>query len=152
MCHITYRKKGWYITVTCCVRTLFITQCERWATSPPPHVSEMGPVLWRFLPRPWGGINTNEMAERETLALWLNVQVNEQACRGRSVLSEGTEGFLQTSCEPDSPLSTHGAVYIESRVSRAPRPRRPCRYELSLCRENLQEKNSTPGIKVIIIH
>lgn len=68
-----------------------------WALSdvsfPPLHVSEMDPVLWRFLPRPWGGINTNEMAERETLALWLSMQVNEQACRGRSVLSEGTHWF-----------------------------------------------------------
>lgn len=59
MCHIV--DEGWYMTVTCHVRTLFITQCE-WRELFPLSAFQKGPASLRYFIPGAKWINADEMA------------------------------------------------------------------------------------------
>lgn len=97
-----------------------------------------GPRVVKFLPRPCGGINANETAEGETAASrrtcrWMNKPAGDDAFCLRALI-----GFLQTSCGPDSPLSTRGGATSNHEFRG---PRRLRRYTL-VCRRHCAEKSS----------
>lgn len=74
-------------------------------------------ACWMLLLYPWGfwgGINANEMAERETLALWLMCRWMNKPSGDDTFCLKALIGFLQTSCEAKSPSTP----YIESSNTR----------------------------------